>query len=338
MDNQADSAAVEVSPDQMKALASCLLDYLKIHGRNGRTFDVLNFIACETIRCLDEGRTPRFNNLAIQSGVMHGSRKDPCAWLSPIWNKIADMFPEREEGLQRFSAQKGLDFFPWVAKLESDGGAGNQALHYLVALPIPPKEESIFAPTIDLPPPDIAYIPAEKIKPSWWGRVMFSSNLAISGWRKGVFLWPTLIWLLVIWLLGSLLFFALSLNTKPFSASDLLAIIFVGLMVWYCRYMIRRFVRFIDDRMVMASDSLIGIGEFGVCMELFKPQNGNPEARRSIRLIKYAARCPICDSEVLLDDGEPDFPRRIVGRCQESPREHVFSFDRVRLAGYRLRP
>jgi hypothetical protein len=31
---------------------------------------------------------------------------------------------------------------------------------------------------------------------------------------------------------------------------------------------------------------------------------------------------------VKLDRGEPDFPHRIIGRCEEHPREHVFSFDR----------
>ena len=58
---------------------------------------------------------------------------------------------------------------------------------------------------------------------------------------------------------------------------------------------------------------------------------------RSLRLVKYAATCPTCKAQVLLDKGEPDFPRRIVGRCHESPREHVFSFDRVSQTGYRLR-
>lgn len=53
--------------------------------------------------------------------------------------------------------------------------------------------------------------------------------------------------------------------------------------------------------------------------------------------IKYASQCPVCEAEVLLDKGEPDFPRRIVGRCQESPREHVYSFDRVTKTGMRLR-
>ena len=53
--------------------------------------------------------------------------------------------------------------------------------------------------------------------------------------------------------------------------------------------------------------------------------------------MKYLGECPICGAEVLLDKGEPDFPRRLVGRCQESPREHIFSFDRVTKAGMKLK-
>lgn len=48
------------------------------------------------------------------------------------------------------------------------------------------------------------------------------------------------------------------------------------------------------------------------------------------RATVQAAPCP-CGGVVMLEDGKREFPRRILGRCNESPQEHVFSFDWVSL-------
>lgn len=113
--------------------------------------------------------------------------------------------------------------------------------------------------------------------------------------------------------------------------------IFLALIAWYATRVVKRFERLVDDRLIMASDSMVGFREFGVCLELFRPQGVPPGSGKNLRMVKYAAQCPVCAAQVLLDPGEPDFPRRIVGRCQESPREHVFSFDRATRTGCRLR-
>lgn len=338
MNNQSDkNDSPQTEADRLRAAASCLVDYLKAYGRAGRPFDVLQFLAQETLRCLDEGKEAKFNNFAIKSAVIGQTGADPSAWLSPIWQKLnKDVRQGREEGLQKFAADRGLDFYPWIDKLESSGGAGNQALHFLVALPIP-KHETERAPTIDLPKPDIRYIPAEKLKPSWWARRLFDQHLVASGWRKGLFVWPPLLWFLVIGMLGIIVFLSLSQSTAPVSPRDLMATMFLALIAWYALYVVKRFGRLVDDRLIMASEHMVGFREFGVCIELFKPDNADSDTPRSLRMIKYGAQCPICTAPVLLDAGEPDFPRRIVGRCQESPREHVFSFDRVTRSGYRLR-
>ncbi len=127
---------------QLRAVAECLQDYLKIHGRSGRTFEVLQFLASETLRRLNDGLDPRFNNYAIRDAVMGETERDASAWLSPIWKKITtDLRQQREEGLQQFAAERRLDCYPWVSKLESSGGGGNQALFFLVALPLPETDK-----------------------------------------------------------------------------------------------------------------------------------------------------------------------------------------------------
>jgi len=87
-------------------------------------------------------------------------------------------------------------------------------------------------------------------------------------------------------------------------------------------------VRLFDDRIVLAYEPLTNIKEKSAQLELLRDGD-----LRIIRLVRYTASCPICGVTIYLEDGAPDFRRRLVGRCYESPREHVFSFDRVTRRG-----
>lgn len=318
--------------------AQCLLDYLKVHGKNGRAFEVLFFLARETVRRIDEGREAVFNNHAIRHGVLGDKVDDPSAWLSPLWKNITgDLRAEREEGLQAFAREQGLDVYPWVAKLESSGGAGNQALYSLVALPLPDVSERVTATEAAEAPPAITYIPAENVQPAWWAGWLFDRDRIAAGWRKGLLIWPTLLWFVVLAFLALFALIALGQDNHPLTTRNLVILVVIALMAAYCLLLVRRFEQLVDDRIIMAFEGMVGFREFGVCLELFRPSGQGTGTPSCLRMVKYAAQCPVCKSQVLLAKGEPDFPRRIVGRCQESPREHVFSFDRMTRSGSRLR-
>ena len=150
MTNNQSLSDINIAPNsaQLKAMAECLLDYLKVHGKSERPFEVLQFLASGTLRRLSEGLDPRFNNYAIRDAVTGEAEGDASAWLSPLWKKITtDLRQQREEGLQEFAAERGLDCYPWVGKLESSGGGGNQALYYVVALPLSESVSRSTAPT-----------------------------------------------------------------------------------------------------------------------------------------------------------------------------------------------
>lgn len=323
--------------DTLRQVAECLQKYLRLHGQRSQYFDVLRFLTDETLKRLDEGKDAKFHNIAIQLAVVGQSKKDPSSWISPIWRKLtADILPAREEGLREFARAQGLDHYPWIARQESVGGAGNQTLYYLEARELG-KVVVEQVSTIDLPKPDITYIPAEHLKPSWWAGWLFGKDLSATGWRKALFVWTPLVWFAVLGIFVVALFFILGQSKTPVTTQDLLNLTLLVAAGWYMKKLVGGFERLVDDRIVMAPDHLVGFKEFGACLELAKREGAEKDTPRSLRLIKYAAECPICRAQVLLDVGEPDFPRRIVGRCQESPREHVFSFDRVKKIGYRLR-
>lgn len=330
--NQCLTETPEDENHDLRHAADCLVAYLNTHGKSNQFYAVLRFLAEETQRQLDAERPAHFNYFAIRHAVTGESEGDHSAWFTRHWKMLNGDFRQRcEEGLQAFAAAQGLSVYPWVEKIESDGGAGNQALITLVARPLP-EDHAPKANHLRLPQ-DIVYIPAEKLELAWWARWLFDEHREARGWRKWLLIWPQLLWLLTMLILLALLALILSVSRNPLTTQDLMLVFLAGGILLLCRNVARRFGHFVDDRIILAAESMVGFKEFGVCLELFKPENAPADAPSCARMVKYAAQCPICSAQVLLESGTPDFPRRLVGRCRESPREHVFSFDRVTRTG-----
>lgn len=58
---------------------------------------------------------------------------------------------------------------------------------------------------------------------------------------------------------------------------------------------------------------------------------------RRIKAARYTASCPICGGKISAQAGGWEFWGRIVGRCDNSPTEHVYSFDHITRLGKALR-
>ena len=63
-------------------------------------------------------------------------------------------------------------------------------------------------------------------------------------------------------------------------------------------------------------------------------------AEKMIKAVRYSGPCPICkgkEGKVIACSGGREFFHRIIGRCEEAPVEHVFSFDHITKTGRPLR-
>lgn len=328
-------ATTWTEPPPVFLAAQCLVAYLSVHGKGTQQHDVLRFLAKDTLARESAGLPPaEVSNHAIKQVVAPDSDKDPSAWLSPVWKKLEREMVELEAGLSDFARLHGYSHYPWIKKRDSGGGAGNKSGYMLDCRWVSeiPLDETKKADDFD-----VTYIAAAKIAPSWWTRWLFSHDYAAGGWRKALLVGAPIAAFIVLGLLGSLLFAVLGQSRGPVMTQDLLLALMIVVVYWLCRRIIFGLDRLMDDRIMLAPDHLVGLNEFGVCLEL-TGRPGEKKGPRVLSLVKYAAECPICGAEILLEKGEPDFPRRLVGRCQESPREHVFSFDRAFKAGYQLRP
>jgi len=66
---------------------------------------------------------------------------------------------------------------------------------------------------------------------------------------------------------------------------------------------------------------------------LFVFERNKLASPNEIKLKRYTAKCSICGGVVRIHKGGLAYPGRLVGRCDNSPREYVFSFDHHQRSG-----
>jgi hypothetical protein len=91
----------------------------------------------------------------------------------------------------------------------------------------------------------------------------------------------------------------------------------------------------IDQRITAAPAGMLPFDVLHAQLEICRIGTRDDLGRpiRQLRLVVYAATCPICQGRVDVVQGGRRFPARMVGQCFENPREHVFSFDQTTRLG-----
>ena len=100
-----------------------------------------------------------------------------------------------------------------------------------------------------------------------------------------------------------------------------------GLLAWICH----PFYTLLNDRIVRAPTFLEATLPLGHVLVLRREGDN-----RVLRMLRYTARCPICDGEITIEKGRRQHRGRLVGECARNPVEHVFSFDFIICNGSRI--
>lgn len=164
---------------------------------------------------------------------------------------------------------------------------------------------------------------------TWWGRVIFAKgSVPRKSWRFRLLLSRFVLMLVACFaiFLGTLAVPVLA-GLQPSPIATLLGL--ATLVIIYS-FELRSFVMLSEDRIILASVSLYS-GVTPAQIEIVRNRHIH-----EWRIVRYSSTCPVCSGDIYVSDGAPAFPRRLVGRCSESPREHVFSFDRVTRLGQPL--
>lgn len=319
-------------------LAKCLHDYAVQYGDKSQPFFVLKALATLTIDRVGDGKSGiRFtaSNIATEADIRIPEDKQASSILSPFWNKLELSLKEREEGIQDFARQYGLEYYPWPKKDASKGGRGSNSAYYIEARLLP-RNEGESAPEIQ--PGELAYIRELTPTPSWWAKRLIENGYRLEGWRRGLVMFYGAAILIAGGLSIAFVIWIVLLKFAALSGSEI-AKIFLSLVgVLVClRFAFAPFAKLFTWRIIMAPTSLVALDELNVQMEIIREQNSVPRSPGTIRLVRYAGICPICSAKVELAEGGKEFPNRLIGRCLENPAEHVYSFDRFTCRGRTLR-
>ncbi len=322
----------------------CLLDWLSENNNNQKNHDILTALASESFKKIDKAEDSRKfdkRDIAAACGLAEGE-KDLGSWLK--WPEVEKYWNARRGNFLSFAARRGLDHYPHFERKTTPGK--NVTLYWISARPLTELnvngvdamdtanlvhetgEHSNKKPESEVDyqctqPGDIACI--FLLKP--W---LKNGKIVLKGWRGWSVALPFIaiaIGILGIVLLAVALVGLGPVNNKAIFSS--LMLLGIAYSLWIL--LIQPMKHLLEDRVICA-DGVESWREKPGQLELVRADVG-----LTIHLVRYSSSCSICAASVMVEKGHPDFPRRLVGRCAESPREHVFSFDRVTRKGKALR-
>lgn len=332
LDHSVSQTLERATPDDYLKLCEILLDAIPLDRKQFWVGKVLTYLASETMQSIKEGNgTPRISTKAIHVDLGGNPKQQPSAWLSPIWDEIEERhYPEIEPSLIEECRRAGLSAYP---TLEKDHG--KPAYYRIGVKPVPVSIEEPMGVDEVLPKYAIRYKRDLSLKLSWLGKLFFSTGLRWTPFKRYSYVTWQLLFLFAVAAFDLLLWLLLWFSKPPLSGQELVvASMAIGMPIaayWHFREIFRLF----DDRILIAPDWMLAIKEFGATVEINRSKNSDEDS--TILVQRYTSICPVCGWMIKLDRGDPDFPRRIVGRCEEHPREHVFSFDRMTKRGMLLR-
>jgi hypothetical protein len=332
LDQSVTKYSIDVNTYDYLRLCEILIEAIPLDRKQSWVGKVLTYLASQTTQSIKEGKgVPRISTKAVHLDLCGNPKQQPSAWLSPIWNEIEERhYPEIEPILIDECRRAGLATYP---TLEKDHG--KPAYYRIDVKPLPVSSEEPSCVAGELPKHAIRYKRDLSLKLSWSGKLFFSRGLRWTPFKRYSYLTWQLVFMFAVVAFDLLLWVLLWYSTPPLSGQELVVIsMAIGMPIgayWHFRGIFRLF----EDRIMIAPEWMLAIKEVGATVEINRSKNSDEDS--TILVQRYTSICPICGWMVKLDPGEPDFPRRIVGRCEEHPREHVFSFDRMTKRGKLLR-
>lgn len=315
--------------DRMRA-AEVVIAYLKNTQLTGRVraYQVLHELAVRTKHQLERGLSADFSSMNLKAGVAPDAAKEPSAWLSPHWATLMEAEPNWQEGMANEARRLGVEVIPKLEKIP-----GVPAIYRLLASPLPTESEAVKVAPV--PEGGVYYTLEAVAAPGAWLRKTLVDGIVpwTAPMRWGV-LCVLMGCLISVTFLGWLLLQGAARMWRPVATADLAILS----MFVVCTALVIGMFRFVGDlfemKVVLAPSLLTPLSADNVTLEHRLPSG---EGSGHLVFGKYTSTCPACQGRVELYGGGRAFPARIVGRCNRSGREHVFSFDHVLRVGRPLR-
>jgi hypothetical protein len=239
---------------------------------------------------------------------------------------------ENIEEVTHFCSLEGVKYLPTIKNTESQGG--HKTLFYIGLIPISDeinhqvklKSNELTSECIT----SIEYVVGQLPRTATWAK--FLLNFKVSGWKFYSYITLPIIALVCSYFLLLWNYFALS------TASLIYSILIIS--VFYLFYiLLKPIYEAMNNRIAIAPNWLLGLKVNSGQLRAIRTEEKRASGKsiRELQLVIYQATCPICGNEVAIENGKHSYKGRLIGLCDESPREHVFSFDHVTKKGKLLR-
>lgn len=262
------------------------------------------------------------------------------------WNRLSgETWGKKIEGVLQEFEQWGLPFEPVLDRVEG-GGTGNPTRYRLTMRPLQaegaaraesshraPREELAAAPPASTGRPldaRISYICEDVEDASWLAR-SFAKGFQLEGWRRQVLRAVVVFGLLVVaaaWILVAVALVGTS------SLSDLAYAALAAVIYAYAFWSMLGHLLMLHSWRIALAPWWMQSADDDRLIEWRCPPRYEA---KSIKAVRYTAKCPLCGGKVVARSGGVRRAWALVGRCEEAPDAHVFSFDHVLREG-RLRP
>jgi hypothetical protein len=331
---------LQTGMEEIAAIA-VLRTWLDQVGGNQRIPQVLDVLAQRTVADLKSGHpTPGLDAETLRRlhSDTHGGRipDSPASrWLSST--EVRRWWTERQFPLEQACRNAELALMP-VLTLQAGGGRGNTTQYRLDFQTLSTNEELTEGLDNETNPDLSATIryQTEPAKPSWWlGLLVGNAPFRMRSWRGYLLIGVMLAEAFAILALWALLALVLG-NSRAIVASDLGLLLVVSAVTWTWWRLMTPLIRLPMERITIANQVLLGWSQLNGQLRLVRDSKSKV-AGGWFQLVRHWGTCPICSGEVEITEGGHAFPGRVVGRCGDSPMEHVFSFDPVSLVGRSLR-
>lgn len=348
-------------PESALQLASALEEWLTTPGPTGsgitqqQTYlykSLLRLATWTKERCLAGDPWPKLGRNELAEQIMRDTDRSELRKVV-VPSQMQAVLQNLRSRLEACPAVQKIGLVP-VIQVDNKGGRGLPStlqIGFEFLSGTPATEEAGHAPHENESPAISSASPASQIPPaaqgsnieysqetvqlSCFGKLMFRRNpirlksvpgMLIFGWATVAAILATVLW--IVTLLGLVL-------PKNQGSVHYLYTLVTGIgMAWLLWNLgAKPWFDLVDDRIRMADEIWTSMSQRQAQFELIRRDEG-----RYLQLVHYvSSECPICAAKIHVESGRREFAHRLVGRCSESPREHVFSFDRTTLKGYPLR-
>lgn len=261
--------------------------------------------------------------------------------INDHWGELITRFSEFEGRFTDAARKAGFSGLLWPVKNQSSGG--KSSTYYLEWRKF---GEAVTQPLLPQRYKELDFVlryheDQSSLRFSWIGRffllpLLFKRHDATTVRIEGMRRWAPAVGLgLLALFVGAMV--VLALISAVSSSMNWSLLILAGGVYWFY---LRPLARLYDRKVIMASPLFYPFKDSDCQVELLwdaPTQDGQRPRAYNLRLVRFAADCPLCGGKVWLEDGKFEHFNRLVGRCSEEPGEHVFTFDRKLRAGYWLR-